>query len=72
MIQKYVDKGIKIIAFQTDSSPKPSFEKLEKEYNSRGGILYKIQEFRSGMNSSEISVHFKDMVVASTLAVAPK
>ena len=72
LIQKCVDKGIKIIAFQIGSSPKPSFEKFEKEYNSRGGILYKIQEFRSGMSSSEISVHFKDMVVSSTHAAAPK
>ena len=72
LIQKCIDKGIKIIAFQIGSYPKPSFEKFQKEYNSKGGILYKIQEFQSGMSSSEISVHFKDMVVASTHAAAPK
>ena len=72
MIQKCVDKGIKIIAFQIGTSPKSSFEKFMKEYNSKGGILYKILEFKSGMSSSEISVHFKDMVIASTHAAAPK
>ena len=72
MIQKCVDKNIKIIRFQIGNSPKSSFIKFKKEYESRGGILYKIQEFKSGMSSSEILVHFKDMVVASTHAAAPK
>ena len=72
IIQKCVDKNIKIIGFQIGSYPKPSFEKFQKEYNNRGGKLYKIQVFKSGMSSSEISTHFKDMVVSSTHAAAPK
>ena len=72
MIQKCVDKNIKIIGFQIGRSPKSSFTKFQTEYNSRGGLLYKIQEFREGMSSSEISVHFKDMVIISTHAAAPK
>jgi hypothetical protein len=72
MIQKCVDKNIKIIGFQIGSSPKSSFTKFQTEYKSRGGLLYLIQEFRKGMSSSEISVHFKDMVVISTHAAAPK
>ena len=71
-IQKCVDKNIKIIGFQIGSYPKPSFIKFQREYNSRGGKLYKIQEFRSGMSASEISSHFKEMVVSSTHAAAPK
>ena len=72
IVQKCVDKDIKIIGFQIGSYPKPSFEKFQKEYNNRGGKLYKIQVFKSGMSSSEISTHFKDMVVSSTHAAAPK
>lgn len=72
IIKKCVDKNIKIIGFQIGSYPKPSFEKFQKEYNNRGGKLYKIQVFRSRMSSSEISTHFKDMVVSSTHAAAPK
>ena len=72
MVQKCVDKDIKIIGFQIGDYPKPSFTKFEKEYNAKGGILYKIQSFKSGMSSSEISKHFKDMVVESTHAAAPK
>lgn len=72
IIKKCVDKNIKIIGFQIGSYPKPSFEKFQKEYNNRGGKLYKIQVFKSGMSSSEISTHFKDMVVSSTHASAPK
>ena len=72
MIQKCVDKKIKIIGFQIGSSPKTSFTKFQQEYNSKGGILYKIQEFKSGMSSSKISEHFRDMVVESTHAAAPK
>ena len=72
MVQKCVDKNIKIIGFQIGSYPKPSFSKFEKEYNSRGGKLYKICPFSSGMSSSQISQHFKDMVIESTHAAAPK
>ena len=72
MIQKCVDKNIKIIGFQIGSYPKPSFSKFQKEYNSRGGVLYKICEFSSSLSSTEISKHFKDMVVESTHAAAPK
>ena len=71
MVQKCVDKNIKIIGFQIGSSPKPSFTKFQNEYNSRGGILYKIQEFNN-IESSKISEHFRDMVVESTHAAAPK
>lgn len=38
MVQKCVDKNIKIIVFQIGSYPKPFFTKFEKEYNFRGGI----------------------------------
>ncbi len=72
MIQKCIDKNIKIIGFQIGSYPKPSFSKFEKEYISRGGLLYKICQFSSEMSASEISTHFKDMVVESTHAAAPK
>ena len=72
MIQKCVGKNIKIIGFQIGSYSKPSFSKFEKEYNSKGGILYKIQEFSSGMSSNKISEYFRDMVVESTHAAAPK
>lgn len=72
MIQKCVDKNIKIIGFQIGSYPKKSFNKFQNEYNSRDGLLYKIKEFSAGMGSSEISSHFKDMVFESTHAAAPK
>jgi hypothetical protein len=72
MIQKCIDKNIKIIGFQIGDYPKKSFSKFQSEYNARGGILYTIKEFRDGMSSSEISNHFKDMVVESTHAAAPK
>ena len=72
IIQKCIDKNIKIIAFQIGDYPKPSFSKFKTEYESRGGILYKIQVFNSSMSSREISVHFKDMVIESTHAAAPK
>ena len=72
MIQKCVDKKIKIIGFKIGSSPKASFTKFQQEYNSKGGILYKIQGFKSGMSSSKISEHFRDMVVEFTHAAAPK
>jgi len=72
MIQKCVDKEIKIIGFQIGYEPEPSFTKFKNEYDSRGGILYQIKEFKSGMDSAEISIHFKDMVVESTHAAAPK
>ena len=65
MGQKCVDKNIKNIGFQTGSSPKPSFIKFQNEYNSRGGILYKIQEFYN-IESNKISEHFQDMIVKST------
>ena len=72
MIQKCIDKNIKIIGFQIGNYPKPSFTKFRDEYNRRGGVLYKICEFSSSLSSSEISKHFKDMVVESTHAAAPK
>ena len=72
MIQKCIDKNIKIIGFQIGDYPKKSFTKFQSEYNARGGILYAIKEFRDGMSSSELSNHFKDMVVESTHAAAPK
>ena len=65
-IQKCIDKNIKIIAFQIGDYPKPSFSKFKNEYESKGGVLYKIKVFNKSMNSSEVSVHFKDMVVEST------
>jgi hypothetical protein len=71
-IQKCIDKNIKIIGFQIGTYPKPSFTKFESEYKKRGGALYIIQEFSSSMNSSQISSHFKDMVVKSAHAAAPK
>lgn len=51
MIQKCVDKNIKIIGFQI--SPKKSFTEFKKEFESRGGILYKIK------NSKVEWVHLK-------------
>ena len=72
MIQKCVDKKIKIIGFQIGKYPLPSFSKFENEYKSRGGILYKICPFSKQMNSKEISQHFKDMVIESTHVAAPK
>ena len=71
-IQKCVDKNIKIIGFQIGNYPKPSFSKFEKEYKSRGGILYKIYKFNNKMNANEISQHFKDMVIESAHAAAPE
>ena len=72
MIQKCVDKNIKIIGFQIGNYPKNSFTKFEKEYKKKGGILFKIYEFNNQMNANEISQHFKDMVIKSAHAAAPK
>ena len=74
MIQKCVDKNIKIIGFQIGSSSNLSFSfsNFKKEYISRGGNFYEIKEFKSGMSSEQISVYFKDMVIESTHAAAPK
>lgn len=72
MIQKCVDKDIKIIGFQIGDYPKPSFIKFEKEYNFRGGLFYKIQKFDKNLKTNEISNYFKDMVVSYTHAAAPK
>ena len=72
MIQRCVDKKIKIIGFQIGSSPKPSFTKFQQEYNLRGGLLYIIKTFESGMNSSEISTYFKEAVIQYTHVAAPK
>ena len=72
MIQKCVDKNIKIIGFQIGDYPKPSFEKLGNEYKKKGGKLFQIKEFSSSLNAAQISEHFKDMVVESTRAAAPR
>ena len=74
MIQKCVDKNIKIIGFQigSNSNLSFSFSNFKKEYISRGGKFYEIKEFKSGMSSEQISVYFKDMVIESTHAAAPK
>ena len=72
MVQKCIDKSIKIIGFQIGDYPKPSFTKFKNEYNSRGGLFYEIKGFNNGMSAEEISSHFKDMVVESTHAAAPK
>ena len=72
LIKKAVEKKIKIIGFQIGDSPKRSFAEFEKEYKKNGGQLYKIYQFRSGMNADEISKLFRDMVVQSTHAAAPK
>ena len=71
-IEKCIDKNIKIIAFQIGYEPEPSFIKFKKEYESKGGELYKIKVFNKSKSSSEISVHFKEMVIESTHAAAPK
>ena len=72
MIQKCVEKKIKIIGFQIGSYPKPSFDRLGNEYKKRGGTLFLIKEFQTHMNAAQISQHFKDMVVESTKAAAPR
>ena len=72
MIQKCVDKNIKIIGFQIGDYPKPSFDKFGEEYKKRGGSLFLVKIFQQGMNSNQISEHFKDMVIESTHAAAPK
>ena len=72
LIKKAVEKKIKIIGFQIGDSPKRSFAEFEKEYKKNGGQLYKIYQFRSGMNADEISKLFRDMVVQSTHAAAQK
>ena len=72
MIQKCVEKNIKIIGFQIGNYPKNSFTKFEKEYKKKGGILFKIYEFNNQINANEISQHFKDMVIISAHAAAPK
>lgn len=72
MIQKCVDKNIKIIGFQIGDYPKPSFDKFGEEYKKRGGSLFLIKQFQQGMNSNQISEHFKDMVIEPTHAAAPK
>jgi len=46
MVKKCVDKDIKIIGFQIGDYPKPSFTKFEKEYNTKGGILYKFSHLK--------------------------
>ena len=72
MIQRCIDKNIKIIGFQIGSYPKPSFIKFQNEYNLRGGLLYIIKEFKNGMNSGEISTYFKEAVIEYTHVAAPK
>ena len=72
LIKKAVVKKIKIIGFQIGSSPQKSFVEFEKEYKKLGGQFYKIYPFRNNMNSNEISQHFRNMVVQSTHAAAPK
>ena len=72
MIQKCVEKKIKIIGFQIGSYPKPSFDRFGNEYKKRGGTLFLIKEFQTHMNAAQISQHFKDMVVESTKAAAPR
>ena len=71
-IEKCIDKNIKIIGFQIGSYPEPSFSKFKNLYESKGGKFYKIKIFNQSMNANEISVHFKEMVVESTHAAAPK
>ena len=67
IIQACVDKGIKIIGLQVGDYPKISFSKFEKEYRKRGGIFYKIFEFRNNWNSSKISNMFKEIVIKAIL-----
>ena len=50
-IQKCIDKNIKIIAIQIGDYPKPSFSKFKTEYESKGGILYKIKVFNKFMSN---------------------
>ena len=72
MIQKCINKDIKIIGFQINDSAGTSFKKFKKEYDSKGGILCEIKNFNSNMGSKDISHHFKDLVIESAHAAAPK
>ena len=72
MIQKCIDKNIKIIGFQIDDSAGLSFNKFKKEYDSKGGILCEIKDFNNRIGSKDISQHFKDLVIESAHAAAPK
>ena len=72
IIQECVEKNIKIIGFQIGEYPYYSFSKFEKEYKLRGGLFYKINYFKNSINSSEISILFKDIVIKSVHAAAPK
>ena len=51
-IEKCIDKNIKIIAFQIGDYPKPSFSKFKNEYESKGGVLYKIQLFNNSLGAA--------------------
>ena len=72
IIQKCVDKNIKIIGFQIGSSPEDCFIKFKKEYDSKGGHFCQIKKFEIGLSSDKISEHLRDMVVESAHSAAPK
>ena len=72
MIQKCIDKNIKIIGFQINDSAGHSFNKFKKVYDEKGGLLCEIKNFNNKIGTKDISHHFKDLVIESAHAAAPK
>ena len=72
ILEKCAKRKIKIIGFQIGNFPQKSFLKFQKEYLKRGGLLYEIKKFHQKMNAKEISNKFKNTVVISARAAAPK
>ena len=63
IVQKTIDKNIKIIAFQIGSYPNLSFKKFQSEYIEKKGKLYKIFEFVTGLSTREVTNSFKLKVI---------
>lgn len=63
IVQKTIEKNIKIIAFQIGSYPNLSFKKFQSEYIEKKGKLYKIFEFGCGLSAREVTNSFKQKVI---------
>ena len=68
IIQKTVDKNIKIIAFQIGGSSLMCFQKFKNEYIKRKGKLYKIFQIRSDLKTNEISLYYKTKVIEAIIS----
>ena len=69
LIQKLVEKDIKIYAFSINNNALISFIKCREIYNSYGGEMYTIKDFND--NKDEILNNFKDLIVDAVTCAAP-